>query len=360
MKKQLLVGAFMLASFLTAQAQEVIFDFNDLTVGNVGTVIDGSAPGQDDWFTLAQVAQQTTTTNNANEVFQIVAGGKDGKGFQLTGPNGTGGQNLMAKVGENGAGAWWTARTAGNNILQVRYDFYTGTASSSLNEFQVHALGGASNAAKTLAGIFVNMNTLEVRGLAHFTDTPGTGTYNFGLGAEADDFVLTLPENTWVVLGFDYNYTTGGVKFIAPGAPDTEIPGAAAENNILEIDFVANDGSILNAEQTAIEVPNTAAAVAIFDNLTFKAVGTAGVNENLISKLSVFPNPANDVVTIANNENILVNGVEVVDLNGRTVKTAKFDGVANAQINVSDLASGVYMMTISSDKGSVTKKMVKN
>lgn len=88
--------------------------------------------------------------------------------------------------------------------------------------------------------------------------------------------------------------------------------------------------------------------------------GVAGVKENLISKFSVFPNPANDVVNVTNNENILVNGVEVVDLNGRTVKSVTFGGVANAQINVSDLASGVYMMTVSSDKGTMTKKIVKN
>lgn len=88
--------------------------------------------------------------------------------------------------------------------------------------------------------------------------------------------------------------------------------------------------------------------------------GLAGVDEVLASKFSVFPNPANNVINISNAENILVNGVEIVDLNGRTVKSVKYDGVATAEINISELSSGLYMMNVSSDKGMTTKKIMKN
>lgn len=98
----------------------------------------------------------------------------------------------------------------------------------------------------------------------------------------------------------------------------------------------------------------------LVDDFSVTADGVAGVNQNLASKLSVYPNPANNVVNIDNNENILVSAVSIVDLNGRTVKSVKFDGVSNAQINISDLSSGMYMMNISSDKGMTTKKIVKN
>lgn len=96
------------------------------------------------------------------------------------------------------------------------------------------------------------------------------------------------------------------------------------------------------------------------DDISVKEGEVAGTNQILASKLSVYPNPANNVVNIDNNENILVSAVSIVDLNGRTVKSVKFDGVSNAQINISDLSSGMYMMNISSDKGMTTKKIVKN
>lgn len=98
----------------------------------------------------------------------------------------------------------------------------------------------------------------------------------------------------------------------------------------------------------------------LLDNIKVTSDGTAGLNNNLASKLSVYPNPANNVINIDNNESILVSAVSIVDLNGRTVKSLKFDGVSNAQINISDLSSGMYMMNISSDKGVTTKKIVKN
>lgn len=86
--------------------------------------------------------------------------------------------------------------------------------------------------------------------------------------------------------------------------------------------------------------------------------GLAGTNDNTIANLSVFPNPSNNVVNVT--ADALISNVAIVDLNGRTVKSAKFDGVSEASVNVSDLASGIYMMTVSSDKGTTTKKIVKN
>lgn len=97
---------------------------------------------------------------------------------------------------------------------------------------------------------------------------------------------------------------------------------------------------------------------AAIDNVTLTSP-TAGIDTTDLKGFSVFPNPASNVVTVAN-ANAVVNGLVVADLNGRTVKTAKFDGVNEATVNVSDLASGVYMLTISSDKGTTTRKIVKN
>ena len=88
--------------------------------------------------------------------------------------------------------------------------------------------------------------------------------------------------------------------------------------------------------------------------------GTAGTEDNIASRFTVSPNPANNVINISNANNMSFNSVSVSDVNGRTIKTLKFDGVTSAQVNVSDLASGVYMLNISSDNGNITKKIVRN
>jgi len=95
------------------------------------------------------------------------------------------------------------------------------------------------------------------------------------------------------------------------------------------------------------------------DNVAITATATSSTADFLASKLSVFPNPANDVVTITNNANLLINAVQVNDINGRTVKTVKLDAVSEAQVNVSELNAGVYFMNITTNEGVSTKKIVK-
>lgn len=100
-------------------------------------------------------------------------------------------------------------------------------------------------------------------------------------------------------------------------------------------------------------------AYLMMDDVEFRT-GVLSVKSPIASQFSIYPNPATDVINISNADNIHVNSVAVVDLNGRTVKTLKFDGVTEAAINISDLSAGMYLLNVSSDKGTMTKKIVKN
>ena len=93
---------------------------------------------------------------------------------------------------------------------------------------------------------------------------------------------------------------------------------------------------------------------------TLELTSVLSTTDFLNSKFSVSPNPANDFISISNAENILVSGISITDLNGRVVKQNTYNNVSDIQVNVSDLASGMYMMNIVSDKGAFTKKIVKN
>ena len=91
-----------------------------------------------------------------------------------------------------------------------------------------------------------------------------------------------------------------------------------------------------------------------------KYTGTVLTKESFESNgLLVYPNPVNDMFTIQNGNNIAINGVTISDINGRTVKTINVNTIEN-QINISDLNSGVYFLNITSDKGTSTKKIIKN
>lgn len=82
-------------------------------------------------------------------------------------------------------------------------------------------------------------------------------------------------------------------------------------------------------------------------------------NDVLASRFSVYPNPASNVVNISSTDAIAVTEIKINDLNGRTVKTVKFDGISEIQMNIGELTTGVYMMNITSAEGVAVKRIVR-
>lgn len=102
---------------------------------------------------------------------------------------------------------------------------------------------------------------------------------------------------------------------------------------------------------------NAAGTHALFiDNFT--VTETLSANEFKISNVSLSPNPTKNMLYISN-DNTTFNSIEVSDLNGRIVKATKQNALNTTEVNISDLSAGVYMVKIVSDKGTVTKKVIK-
>ena len=95
----------------------------------------------------------------------------------------------------------------------------------------------------------------------------------------------------------------------------------------------------------------------LIDNFTVSQ--TLANDQFLDSKFSTYPNPAKNVINVSNTMDAMITAIEFTDVNGRIVKNVKFDGVSETQISVSELSSGIYMMKIVSDKGTTTKKVIK-
>jgi hypothetical protein len=65
--------------------------------------------------------------------------------------------------------------------------------------------------------------------------------------------------------------------------------------------------------------------------------------------MEAYPNPVNSVVTVTINGTMAANAsVEITDVTGKVIKTVKLNG-AKADINVSDIASGVYFVKYADD-----------
>jgi hypothetical protein len=358
MKKLLLLITLSL-SFQFIDAQVLMNDdFNSLNTGNVSTEITGSVAGQGGYFLFSSnggtATSPTTSTNAGVSNSQIVATGNASKGILLEGPNGNFGSRFVWK---DGLPALWSARTANNNIIELEIDINPGAGTTtSKNVFGVYIYNAAFD--KVLVGFTVSAATRELFLVCYSTPAPDPAdNWSYSLAAAPG---IQLPANTFSRIGISYNLTTGQARIKAPGiaAAGLTLAGSSAGTAPAEIDFLSFSGSTTAA-------PNTLSTTMVMDNLTVRASATDTLLDNATFEsettiFSVSPNPAKDLITISNTENISVNSISITDLNGRIVKQNTYSNVTNVQVNISDLSSGVYMMNITSDKGSVTKKIIKN
>lgn len=368
MKKLLLSLSFVAFSFsMNAQGLQNE-NFNTLTIGNVGTDITGTTPGQNSWLTFSTnngpAGTTTTSTNAGNTNFQIVANGNlTTNGLRIESGNGNYGSRFMWK---DGLGASWATRTAGNNIIEVEYDFYTGPVTDSRTQVGMRIFGDDNSTtpptSRSLNGFVYTTNTRVLQGVAYLNNGGTYGTFVINLATGG----LVLNSDTWYTIGCSYNTATGEVLWkTSPTATASGITNAVWVPGLVpnEVDFL----NIVVGPNPAANPPvpaNTLASNIIFDNY----VSRASASNTLLSVdevasielevISVYPNPSKDVINVNSSINSF-NSISIVDLNGRVVKNVNFDAVTEAQINISDLASGVYVMNVTSEKETFSKKIVK-
>jgi hypothetical protein len=87
-------------------------------------------------------------------------------------------------------------------------------------------------------------------------------------------------------------------------------------------------------------------------------IESLSVNETLPSTAaSVYPNPANNEVTVSIDTRYTVKAIRVIDITGREVLTA--DASSTATLDLSGLQSGYYFINVSTDQGMVSTKLIK-
>jgi hypothetical protein len=365
MKKLLLL---LITSFaFTSQAQDVFLTENceTLSIGNLSTDPTGASAGQNGWLTAGSTGFSPYATN-AN--FQVVnAGSVNGNVIQINGSStastATLGQSRFITQDITNS---WTNRTPGNDVVEVEFDLFSGAPTTSLSSFRNYILDASGFAVAgfwfapgpytyTPTGGTATTVTKALRGWAYYDNAGTPGYYTFKLGGTSttpDDLILS--DNTWYRIGVAYDYNTGAITWkddsglfytgISTG-PDAGVDLTGARF------------------QVSSAVGNTLGANVQIDNITIKTVALedllgVNTNSNAIKDFSIFPNPSKGLVNI-NNTDTNINSIEISDLNGRVVKTVNSINDVNTQINISELSTGVYMMKIVSEKGTTTKKVIK-
>ena len=92
------------------------------------------------------------------------------------------------------------------------------------------------------------------------------------------------------------------------------------------------------------------------------ANGSSGISLNTSdyqydNSIFVYPNPANTILNFQVKNDIIIDSVSVTDISGKQI--FKSTNTIDNTIDVSNLSSGVYFITFTSENNSVTKKFIK-
>jgi len=190
------------------------------------------------------------------------------------------------------------------------------------------------------------------------TDPNIAAAYEYNSTNAGDDYlVLNCMDFTAgdYVVGFDYKVQSAsypeGIKAVWGTSPDP----ADLTNEIVSLTNLTNTDFETSAGNTfTITTDGTyyIAFVAIsdadmwilwLDNITVEmAVGVESTIENTVS---VYPNPANNVINVANAEN---SSIVVLNMVGEVVATID-NASANQTIDISNLADGTYFVRVNSE-----------
>lgn len=113
-----------------------------------------------------------------------------------------------------------------------------------------------------------------------------------------------------------------------------------------------------------LTVHYTLKAIAMKEGMVNSAIAVYDYNPSGVSSyelrdnLSVYPNPATDVVFIDAKDNALIERVELFNAFGQLIRSVEV-GNAKAEISVSEFATGTYFAKVFTDKGVATLPMIR-
>ena len=182
------------------------------------------------------------------------------------------------------------------------------------------------------------------------------GNHAFGIkytSVQNDDYLIS----PYLLIG--HNAT---ISFDVAHASDTypesyEVYAVVGDNMVLirneattgsqapAFETITVDLATYEGQTIRIAIKNTSNNMYYFFVDNFTLTGTVGVDENIADAIAVYPNPTNDIVTIANAE-----GKDIVIVNslGQVVANIQ-NAAANQTIDVANFANGTYFVKVDAE-----------
>ncbi len=286
---------------------------------------------------------EETSNNLGVDNFQIVKQNNN-KRIKLLSPNNNTG---FRQIYKNGFASAWNNRTAGNDILKVKFNIEIAEAEAA-SKIQVHVSASADNNYMILTGIAFSTNTHKVTGLVRKYN-PESGQIQIEDVPLATEDVMYEP-NTEYTVSFAYDYTTKKVTWYcqALGIDKSEV--GVTEIEPYEVDVYLS--SLENpAAPNMVYIDNFKQEFSDNNNLV------TGLREVAKTDIDIYPNPVGQILNMTLPKNFDTNNtlVELQNLTGKTIIKRSYTN----QFDMSNLSQGVYLLRVSDNKHFVTQKIIK-
>ncbi|MDC8003271.1 T9SS type A sorting domain-containing protein [Aureisphaera galaxeae] len=278
------------------------------------------------------------------------AAASDGTGID-TRPNGyvSTGQGFGIKATVAGTAVFTNAmrRTDNNNTLRVQEDreriwLNLSTSEYGMQKQALLAFNG-DNASEGMDPGYDSRRLATVVSL--YTHLPD-GTEELGIQTLGQfDHSITVPVGFSTLIDADTEYKISIADIEGPQLMDSEVyiidhqTGVAQNLRADSYGFVSGMGTFHNR----------------FTLLFSRVLGTESV---ALESIAMFPNPTMGQLNIASPQ-AAIEKVEVYDLMGRMITMHEAGGADNVRLELSGLRSSVYFVTITTDQGVLTKKIVR-
>jgi hypothetical protein len=291
--------------------------------------------------------------------------------------------NFIVKYASDGTVVWATSNDVGGLMYPYTYSL---VADATGNIY----LSGSYNS----SAITIGTTTLTNAGYNNvfIVKYASNGTViwakaaggNFWCSAKS---VSTDASGNVYVTGFfsGSSITFGSITLTIPGAaPDVFIVKYASDGTVLWATTTPGSNSDARGNSISLDVNDNIyvtgeyiAATITFGTITISNPYNSGssnmrnffiakyagivtsLNEQLDNtELNIYPNPSSSTITFTS-PTILNTNLTITNLTGKQVATYNIKNTSTETIDVSNLAEGVYFVSLKSDEGVVTKKMVK-
>lgn len=185
-------------------------------------------------------------------------------------------------------------------------------------------------------------------GLADVAVTPGeTYTVSYWYKSDADIFNF----KHWIQWRTELN---GGAN-VAENV-DSFQPEDANVASVGEWTFVTvTETAPATANAIRVNFRNYSSSSDAFIDNVIVYQGTASIKDNNIAGLSIYPNPATGSVLNVTSHNNIEKSVAIFDVLGKQVINTK---TVNGSVNIADLNAGVYIVKVTEEGKTATRKLV--